>query len=329
MNWNNRYLPPDKAQWQGRADSPARSSFFQTVRMVNLLDTQQIDTDKNHQTFALIGFRCDEGIRRNLGRIGAAEGPNAIRQSLGRLPIQKTSFVCFDVGNITCADGDLEASQQALADVVALLLKQKIIPIVLGGGHELAFGHYQGITKVYSDESLGIINFDAHFDMRPLLPHNKGSAGTSFLQIAESQTATKRRLDYNCVGIQHAGNIHQIHEIAKKYETKIMWADELHQGQLEKCVDFVDRVIDENEHVYVSICLDVFASAFAPGVSAIQPLGLFPWHVIPLIRQLAGSGKVVSYDIAELSPRYDIDHRTTKLAANLVYEIVHHHGHHC
>ena len=102
-------------------------------------------------------------------------------------------------------------------------------------------------------------------------------------------------------------------------------ADELHQGLQEKCVDFVDRVIDENDLIYISLSLDVFSPAFAPGVSTIQPLGLTPWHIIPLIRQLAASGKVISYDIVEHVPRYDIDHRTAKLAASLIYEIIHHH----
>ena len=75
----------------------------------------------------------------------------------------------------------------------------------------------------------------------------------------------------------------------------------------------------------MSLSLDVFSPAFAPGVSSIQPLGLYPWHIIPLIRQAAASGKMLSYDIAEHVPRYDIDHRTAKLAAALIYEIIHHH----
>ena len=159
--------------------------------------------------------------------------------------------------------------------------------------------------------------------MRPLLPGNKGSSGTPFLQIAKAHEAAKRRFDYNCVGIQHAGNIRQLFETAKSYNTKIIWADELHQGNGH--VDFIDRIIDQNKMVYVSVCLDVFATAFAPGVSASQPLGLVPWHVIPLLRQLAASGKVVSCDIVEMSPRYDIDHLTAKLAANLIYEFIHLH----
>ncbi len=325
MSWNTRYLPPDQTQWRGRADSPPGALFFQIVQMVNLLDDTHIAIHK--PTFALVGFKCDKGIQRNLGRAGAEEGPNAIRQALAKLPVQKQSFSCIDVGNIECLDGDLETSQQALGDIVALLLRQGIIPIVLGGGHELAWGHYQGIRTAYPEKHLGIINFDAHFDMRPLSSEQKGNSGTPFLQIAAAHQANQLRFDYNCVGIQHAGNIRQIHETAKKYATKVIWAEELHLGHQEKCIDFVDRVVDENEIVYVSICLDVFAAAFAPGVSATQPLGLFPWHIIPLIRQLAASGKVIGYDIAELSPRYDIDQITAKLAANLIYEIVHHHDH--
>lgn len=325
MSWNTLYLPPDQTQWQGRADIPPASSFFQIMQMYNLLDPPDIDATE--RTFALIGFRCEEGIRRNFGRVGAAEGPKAIRHALARLPVQKQNFICFDAGDIICTDGDLEASQQALGEVVAILLKQGMTPIILGGGHEMAWGHYQGIDRVYPTQHLGIINFDAHFDMRPLLPQQKGSSGTPFLQIAQAHQATKRRFDYNCIGIQHAGNIRQLLETAKSYNTKVIWADELHHGQLEKCVDFVDRVIDENEMVYTTVCLDVFAAAFAPGVSAIQPLGLLPWYIFPLIRQLAASGRVVSYDIAELSPRYDIDQCTAKLAANIIYEIIHNHIH--
>lgn len=322
--WNKLYLPPNMMLWQGRPDTPANSSFFQIIKPLNLLEASAIEI--SGPTFALVGFKCDEGIRRNNGRIGAADGPHALRQALAKLPVQKQNFCIYDAGNIVCHDEDLESAQKALGDVIAILLQNKIKPIAIGGGHELAWGHYQGIEQVYPNEDLGIINFDAHFDMRPSLPNEKGSSGTPFLQIAKAHQARKRRFDYNCVGIQHAGNIRQLFDTAKTFNTKVILADELHQGQLQTCVDFVDRVIDENEMVYASLCLDVFSSAFAPGVSAIQPLGLLPWHIIPLVRQLAASGKVVSYDIVELSPRYDIDHCTAKLAANLVYEIVHHHS---
>lgn len=323
-NWESRYLPPDPTVWQGRIDLPEGACFFQHVELLNLLNDKP--EKKENLSFALIGFKCDEGVQRDLGRTGAFEGPIAIRQRLAKLPIQKPNIQIYDVGNVICTDHDLEASQEALAEVVAMLLEKNIRPIIMGGGHEMAWGHYQGIARVYPKQRrLGIINFDAHFDLHSIYPSHRGSSATVFSQIADAHKIEQRHFDYNCIGIQHAGNIRQMFEVAKHHQTKIIYADDLHQGQQEKCYDFVDRLIDENEIVYLTLSLDVFSPAFAPGVGSLQPLGLTPWHVIPLIRQLAASGKVISYDLAEHVPRYDIDHRTAKLAATLIYEIIHHH----
>lgn len=327
MNWLNYYQSPDLQYWQGRADSPAASCFFQIIQLLDLRNELPAIAD-NKLAFAVLGFACDEGIRRNLGRTGAAEGPIQIKQTLAKLPIQQHTFTCYDAGNITCTDGNLENAQAALGEAVNLILSHGMIPIVVGGGHELAWGHYQGIAKKYPTEHLGIINFDAHFDMRPLLPNHEGSSGTPFLQIATAHKEYKRRFDYNCIGIQHAGNTKQLFETAKKYGTNIILADDLHMGYMDKSVNFIDRVVDQNQFIYLSLCLDVFAAAHAPGVSAPQALGVNPWQIVPLVRQLAASGKVVSYDIAELSPPYDIDNRTAKIAANFIYEIMHHHHHH-
>lgn len=323
MTWTTHYHPPEKKPWQGRPDSPESACFFQVIQTLNLNETKIPKADK--QVFALVGFCSDEGIRRNLGRIGAASGPNAIREILAKLPIQKPNFICYDVGDIVCVDEDLESAQSALGEVVNLLLQAGLTPLVMGGGHELAWGHYQGIAERYPDETLGIVNFDAHFDMRPLLPNGDGSSGTPFLQIALAHKKANRRFDYNCIGIQHAGNTRQLFDTAKKYNAQVILADDLHQGFMDKCVNFIDRVVDQNQIIYMSLCLDVIAAPYAPGVSAPQALGLTPWQIMPLVRQLAASGKVVSYDIAELSPRFDIDHRTAKLAANFIYEIIHHH----
>lgn len=324
MEWEARYLPPDINPWRGREDAPPGACFFHHTELINLLNSKPEKTKV--PAFAFVGFKCDEGAQRELGRTGATEGPMAIRQRLAKLPLQKEKIKLYDVGTIVCADHDLDASQQALGEVIAMLLEKNIRPIVLGGGHELSFGHFQGIAKHYpAKKRLGIISFDAHFNLHPTDASHRASACTTFYQIAEACAAQKRHFDYNCIGIQHASNITKCFEDAKKYDAKVLLADEMHQNQPEKCFDFIDRVADENDIVYISMSLDIFSPAHAPGVSTIQPLGLNPWHIIPLLRQAAASGKVICYDVSELVPRYDIDHRTAKLAATLIYEIIHHH----
>jgi formiminoglutamase len=158
-----------------------------------------------------------------------------------------------------------------------------------------------------------------------MLEENKGSSGTPFLQIATAHDKANRRFDYNCLGIQPHGNTHQLFATAERHHTKILSAEDMleHSDSIEP---FISRVISDNKHLYLSLCLDVFSAAYAPGVSAPQSFGLSPWNILPALRQLAESGKVISYDIAELSPKYDIDSRTVKLAANFVYEIIHHHA---
>jgi len=324
MNWESRYLPSNPHLWQGRIDVPPDSSFFQHVQLLNFM-TQQ-PQKLTPPTFGLLGFKCDEGAQRDLARAGAAEGPQAIRAQLSKLPVQIPHLNLYDMGDIFCNDHDMELSQAALGEVIAKLLQLAICPIVIGGSHELSWGHYQGIAKTLTPKKkLGILNFDPHFDLHPLDPQHRSSATTSFYEIATAEKKAKRHFDYNCIGIQHPGNVRHAFEVAKAFNTHYLLADELHAGSPEKCTDFIDRLIDENDFIYVSLSLDVFAPAFAPGVSTIQPLGLNPWHVIPLLRQVASSGKVISYDIAEHAPRYDIDHRTAKLAAMLIYEIIHHH----
>ena len=123
------------------------------------------------KSISLLGYACDEGVRRNQGRIGAAEGPDVIKSSFAKMPNHLGSNVrLHDVGSIICDEGDMEAAQNQLTEAVNLLLERKQFPIVLGGGHDMAYGHYNGIKKYLNakkeGQTIGIINFDAHFDLR-------------------------------------------------------------------------------------------------------------------------------------------------------------------
>lgn len=324
MSWARHYVPPTARPWESRPDAAHGSCFFHIIQLLNL--TQASWPPITPPAFALLGFRCDEGVKRNLGRPGAINGPNVLREVLARLPLQRKNLVIYDAGDICCEDGDLEQAQAALGEAVHLLLQHSITPIVLGGGHEIAWGHYQGIAKALAaTDKLGIVNFDAHFDMRPLSPDNKGSSGTPFLQIAEARQKADKTFDYNCIGIQPGSNIPLLFATMEKYHGGMLLAEDIHLKKTEKCFSFIKKIIKRNQQLYVTICLDVFAASDAPGVSAPQVLGLTPWQVIPMVRELANSGKVISYDLAEFAPNYDIDHRTARLAANLIFEIVHHH----
>ncbi len=72
----------------------------------------------------------------------------------------------------------------------------------------------------------------------------------------------------------------------------------------------------------MTICADVFSSAYAPGVSAAQSLGLDPERVLKLLKYILKSEKVISFDICEVSPRFDLDNTTADLASVVIFSLV-------
>ena len=311
------YDPCAQTIWQGRKDSLPHERYFQQV---NLVDLQQESLTKanNHET-VIIGFCSDEGIRRNEGRVGAYSGPIHLRQQLGKLACQNNSHF-LDVGNILCKDGNLEQAQEQLAQVVSYCHTNGFKTVVLGGGHEVAWGHFRGLTDHHS--RLGIINFDAHFDLRPILPNQRGTSGTPFWQIAQYCGDLKKEFNYCCLGIQELANTASLFHNARINKVSYLTVDQINENNLAWQHAFLGNFLKKQDAIYLSVCLDVFNEACAPGVSAPQALGLFPWQAIPLLKYILQSGKVVSMDIAELSPPLDQEHKTARLGAMLLAKML-------
>lgn len=313
------YQPPQPAHWQGRIDGtePEHLRWHQQMAFVDLSVSPVPDlTD----ALVLLGFACDEGVRRNNGRLGARTGPKALRNALANLPPNHLPRRLYDAGDITCPNGDLEAAQDQLAWAVTTILKAGGFPILLGGGHEITYGHYQGIWR-YTHKPVGIINFDAHFDNRS--PQNTGSSsGTGFWQIAEAFRPRYGDFDYLVIGIQTASNTQALFATAEKTGTRYILAGDFHANRQTQIHAEVDGILQRGAGIYLTIDLDVFAAAHAPGVSAPAYNGIVPDHVFfDCLDRILDSGRVVAVDLAELNPEWDIDNRTARLAASIIHHI--------
>ncbi|MBN1999249.1 formimidoylglutamase [candidate division KSB1 bacterium] len=284
------------------------------IRHINL-DSAELEPGKGRA--ALLSFACDEGVIRNNGRPGAKAGPEEIRNALFKLAWHQRNDI-LDTGDVTCENGDLESAQKNFSAKISRLLNAGYFPIGIGGGHEIAFAHYLGIRDIFKGARLGIINFDAHFDMR--IPVNgQSNSGTSFYQIAQHCKQHDLQFNYECIGIQKFANMVQLFETAQNLNAHWIYAQDITLTNIEPLQKKLDHFLDRVDHVYVSFCLDVFNVASAPGVSAINPLGPFPETIMALCKHIFMSQKVISMDIAELNPIYDVDFRTAKLAAGIIF----------
>ncbi|MFT6835220.1 MAG: formiminoglutamase [Francisellaceae bacterium] len=313
------YFPTtDKSIWSGRIDAFPQEYLFQQVKYLDLSEAKNLQQYKHG--YALLGFQSDEGVRRNLGNLGAVDGPIFFRKTFAKLPIHD-DFDIYDTGNVRCINGDLELAQLELKNCVAKILSMGLTPIVIGGGHETAWGHYQGIHQHFGEEAVGILNFDAHFDLRPLVEGKLGSSGTPFFQANEMLKADGKQLKYYCTGIQPFANTKRLFEYAQENNFEYYLAEKINSDPDD--LSFIKKAINKNNKIYVTVCLDVFKASIAPGVSAPQALGIEAEYVIKALRLLKDSNKVVSLDIVELSPRHDVNNQTAKLASCLLMEYLH------
>ncbi len=324
-----RYSISSSNIWTGRVDDPEDIDSFrmhQIVQLVDLTNLSSVDKELSKTNICFIGFNCDEGVIRNLGREGAKQGAKYIRREFANLPVTfGNRMQIFDAGDIECVDGNMEQAQEQLKIAVALLLENGYFPIVLGGGHELALGHYNGIVDHFSKKNndkstIGIINFDAHFDLRPY--KNQGSSGTMFAQIADSCVEQSSPFSYMCLGVQASSNTISLFKKADSLGVKYILGKDFVELNFESIGKTIDEFIGMHEHVYFTLCSDVINASFAPGVSAIQPFGMNAEVVLTFIKQIFRSKKVVSFDVAEVSPRFDQDNRTAKLIAVIIFAII-------
>ena len=261
-----------------------------------------------------LGFASDEGVLRNKGRTGAALAPAAIRTALAPLAFHLDRAVS-DAGDVVVADGALEADQARAGRAIAAMIDAGRLTVVLGGGHETAFASYLGVAgsdAVRNGRRLGVLNLDAHFDLRDEpLP----SSGTPFLQMARAEAAAGRDFRYAVVGISEPNNTRALFGTAERLGVEYL-LDEDCSG--ERVGAFVAQFLDSVDVLYLTIDLDVLPASVAPGVSAPAAYGV-PLPVISAVcRQVADSGKLLHFDVAELNPGFDVDGRTAKVAARLV-----------
>jgi formiminoglutamase len=273
----------------------------------------------------LVGFPVDEGVRRNGGRPGAALAPDAIRAFLYRLTpadphaqLDIRDLAPLDLGNVLPGP-DLEESQQALAAVVGAVLAAGAVPVVLGGGHETAFGHYLGYSRTGIRPA--VINLDAHLDVRPLAS-TRGHSGTPFRQMMELETHQLDPGRYACLGVQPASVSQEHWELCRQRGDVLITAEELREHCRQQFDQVCSQLSRPGDSIYLSLDADVVAAADVPGVSAPNPLGLTGWQLAACARSAGANPCVSSFDVVEINPNFDVDHRSARWAAQVVWQFL-------
>lgn len=235
---------------------------------------------------------------------GPKLAPPLIREALNCGSSNMFSENLISVENTAIEDkGDFDIKEYFdIEEITTKHLNQEAKILTLGGDHSITYPIIKAFGKKYS--KIDILHIDAHCDLYDSFEEDKYSHACPFARIMENELAT----NLVQVGIRTL-NPHQLQQ-AEKYGVKIHQMKDL---DLQTITKF-------NNPLYISIDMDGFDPAFAPGVSHHEPGGLTSREVINLINGI--DAKIIGADIVEYNPKRDFQNMTAFLASKLMKELL-------
>ncbi|MBO3803467.1 MAG: arginase family protein, partial [Candidatus Brockarchaeota archaeon] len=197
-----------------------------------------------------------------------------------------------------------EETLQMVRDTVKELVGHGKVPVCMGGEHTITMGVLRGIGRT------PLLVFDAHLDLRESLMGLK-LCHASWLRYSIEAGLVEKALVVGARGfckeeVEYASN-------RVKYVTPI---DLREGGGKEAFASFVEGA----GKLYVSVDVDAFDPAYAPGVGNPEPDGLSASELFSLLEAVRSSG-LVGFDVVEVSPPYDLG-ATSSLAAKTLFELI-------
>ncbi|GAB4546023.1 MAG: formimidoylglutamase [Anaerolineae bacterium] len=269
--------------------------------------------DYDTANVVIVGCPQDEGVARNQGRVGAAQAPTEIRRALYRFVQPPSSLLrLFDLGD-TLIQPTLEETHAAHTAIIQQVLQDGKCVISLGGGNDLAYA--DGIALASATAEFIAINLDAHFDVREDEIRN---SGTPYRQLID-EGYLRPEYFFEVGSIPMSNSVFH-RQYLLKHGVTIIDVDAVYQrGLMTILAEILDRAA---EAIFWGLDMDVVRAADAPGVSAVNPIGISGYDFSQIGVIAAKDRRTRIFEITEVNPMYDVDSRTARLAAATIHQFI-------
>jgi agmatinase len=187
-------------------------------------------------------------------------------------------------------------------------LENKKFVVSLGAEHTVSYGIFKAFHDL--DPEIGILQLDAHSDLRQEYEDNKWSHASVMARIHELNPSIFQ------VGIR-AQSIEEAELI--RSDTRIhCWYAHAMQENDEWMNELVALL---PQKLYITIDTDGFDPGICPGVGTAEPGGLRWYQTLKLLKKVFAKTEVLGFDIVELNPESPGD-LTAYSMAQLCYKLI-------
>ncbi len=262
--------------------------------------------------FVFFGVPYD---RTSTYRAGSRFAPGALRDMSANLELYSIrsgldleTIPIHDMGDVDTVE-DLVETLDRVSSVWSMLVEGKKLPIMAGGEHSITKGAIDALPK-----DIGLVNFDAHLDLRDEFLGEKLSHATFMRRIAERIGPT-RIME---VGVRAFSKLEL--DYCKHSDVDIITPGDIRKAPIEKAAQRINSFLSRFTRSYVTVDIDVLDPAYAPGVGNPEPDGISTDQLLTLVEAAMGRN-TIGFDLVEVSPQLDSG-QTAAAGAKVIFEAV-------
>lgn len=293
------YLAPVNLN-QGDLNFNYHSSHF--INFIDLYDGNQELSDYN---IAVIGVEDESAVYNNNG---CGMAPNHVRKYLYRLVKNNGESKIIDLGNLK-SGATINDTYFALGIILEEIIKNNIIPIIIGGGQDLTYANFLAYKNL--EQTVNLVSVDS-----------KLNVGESEEDLNSNNFLTKILLhqpnylfNYSNIGYQSY--------FVDKSEIDLMsklYFDVYRLGQVQKNIEEVEPIVRNAD--ILSFDVSAIRQSEAPANNNASPNGYYGEQACQIARYAGLSDKLTSIGFYEINPELDVNGQTAHLGAQMIWYFI-------
>jgi len=260
--------------------------------------------DLENVQLAIFGVQEDRNSENNFG---CGENLHFIRNKLYQLFPGDWKTEIADLGNVLKGNSVTD-TYFAVSEIISDLLKKNIIPIIIGGGQDITYVNYRAYDKL--EQTVNITAVDSRFDLGDLEDELTSQSYLSKVIMQEPNNL----FNYSNVGYQTYFNAQEEIELLDN-----LFFDSYRLGKAKE-LESIEPAFRNAD--IVSIDIGAVRQSEAPANNNASPNGFYGEEICAISRYAGISDKVSSFGIYEYNSKYDSNHQTANLIAQMIWYFV-------
>ena len=270
-------------------------------RNIAVHSTQNGFPELENVQIAIFGVLEDRNAEDNLG---CGEDLQAIRKHLYQLFPGNWHTNIADLGNIIKGNS-VEDTYFAVTILTTYLLKNNIIPVIIGGSQDITYANYRGYDAL--EQTVNLVSVDSKFDIGSTEDELNSRSYLSKIVMNEPNNL----FNFSNIGYQTYYNSQEELDLLNS-----LFFDAYRLGEV-KDLTKVEPIMRDAD--VVSIDIGAIRQSEAPANNNCSPNGFYGEEICAISRYAGISDKVTSFGIYEYNSKFDNNNQTAHLISLMIW----------